>query len=265
MVKRPVGGHFHGYAGPGYRLFISQNMALDMGAQYDFYSPIGYITNGISAKFGITFLFGRTQWPNQVDNSGEDTADSYQKQSPFYKWQAGDTLRSVSARVFGDPLLFSLLVDMNKELFLHPAMLRVGTELNVKARTLNADEIEAYHNKSLNVGFYTQLDKVSSRYGYTTDPDWKGPTRYLWKKYDTFSSVAEKIYGDEDLFPILVDANEKHLILPANVKPGSVLRIPAPPTGEWVDFIHQQGWKRGHYIMWNTVGQDEKENKPTAK
>ena len=207
IVKYPVPGHFHGYAGPGYRLFLSKNMALDMGAQYDFYSPIGYVTNGISAKLGITFLFGRTEWPNQVDNSGEDTADSYQKQSPFYKWKAGDTLRGVSARVFGDPLLFSLLVDMNKELFLHPAMIRVGTEFNVKARLLDADEIESYHVKSLNVHFYIELDKASSRFGYTTDPDWKGPTRYIWKKDDTFTSVAEKIYGDEDLFPILVDAN----------------------------------------------------------
>ena len=56
LVLPPAEGHFHGYAGPGYRLFLDKTLALDMGLQYDFYSPIGDPSHGVSVKFGLTFL-----------------------------------------------------------------------------------------------------------------------------------------------------------------------------------------------------------------
>ena len=63
LLKTPTYGHYHGYAGIGYRYYIGQDVALDAGVQYDFYSPIAIPSNGLGGKVGITFLFGRTRFP----------------------------------------------------------------------------------------------------------------------------------------------------------------------------------------------------------
>ncbi len=57
LVQFPAIGHYHGYAGIGYRKFIGTDQALDMGAQYDFYSPIAATSNAVGLKVGWTFLF----------------------------------------------------------------------------------------------------------------------------------------------------------------------------------------------------------------
>ncbi len=57
LVLYPAPGHYHGYAGLGFREMVGTDQALDMGVQYDFYSPIGASTNVIGLKLGWTFLF----------------------------------------------------------------------------------------------------------------------------------------------------------------------------------------------------------------
>ena len=57
LVLYPAPGHYHGYAGFGYREMMGTSQALDMGIQYDFYSPIGASTNVIGLKLGWTFIF----------------------------------------------------------------------------------------------------------------------------------------------------------------------------------------------------------------
>lgn len=269
LRQQPERGHYHGYAGVGYRLSLSQNMALDTGAQYDFYSPLKSPTNGIGAKVGLTFLLGRTQWPNQVETdqdtgSDENIPNNYLAGS-LYLWQAGDTLRAVSEKIFGDPTLFSLLVDANKDLFINASQVRIGTKLVIPPYNLSDEELDAYREKSLHVAFYVNLERLSGKFGYEQVAHWNGPTRYLWRKDDDMLSVAQKIYGDEDLFPILVDANEKRLIHPANLKPGVVLIVPAPPAGNWVDVVHQWGWSIDSYMWWKEVSEGSDQKTPVPQ
>lgn len=56
----PWPGNFHGSAGLGYKLFLVPDGALDLGAQYDLYSPRPNPFQLIGAKVGWTFLFGDT-------------------------------------------------------------------------------------------------------------------------------------------------------------------------------------------------------------
>ncbi len=51
-------GSFHGTAGVGYRSYFNEGNALDLGVQYDLYSPLKSPMSAIGIKAGWTFLFG---------------------------------------------------------------------------------------------------------------------------------------------------------------------------------------------------------------
>lgn len=57
-------------------------------------------------------------------------------------------------------------------------------------------------------------------------------SHYVWKDHDDLESVAEKLYGDPALFPLLVDANEEGVILPDNLVRGTRLQVPRPPEND---------------------------------
>lgn len=57
-------------------------------------------------------------------------------------------------------------------------------------------------------------------------PDPGAPDTYTWTKGDNLSSIAVAYYGEEDLFPILVDANKAKVLSPGGLKPGVVLLVP---------------------------------------
>jgi hypothetical protein len=58
------------------------------------------------------------------------------------------------------------------------------------------------------------------------------PARYVWKDKDDLESVAEVLYGDPDLYPLLVDGNVARLILPDNIVPGTKFLVLRPPDDE---------------------------------
>ncbi len=256
LIPPTTYGHYHGYAGIGYRYYLAHDMALDGGVQYDFYSPINAPSNGVGAKVGITFLFGRERWPlPSTDFNSENI--NHQPEYPagsFYTWKPGDTLKTIAARVLGAEGLYPALVDANPGLFSNPARLRVGMKLRVPDANFSDDELESIHAKTLDSS-YNRLEEYSTRLPYDTLKGWKGPKHYVWKEGDDLRSVASKLYNDEDLYPVLVDANQKRLIHPANLVLGVVLDVPAPPADEWVETIHERAWQKDYYIWWKTVSQ----------
>ena len=274
-VKPPAYGHYHGYAGPGYRLFLQRNLALDMGAQYDFNSPIAHSSHSISAKFGITFLLGRTNWthpegetswqssaengaaPGRVRSIQNVTAGTFDLASGIYLWKTGDSLQKVAAKVYKDPVAYPLLIDANKALFANPAALRDGVHVRVPELPTDEDQLESIHFRADHDPRYLRILKSVYRYPFHASKDWKGPASYRWKKEDDLASVALKLYGHEDYYPILVDANEDRLIHPANLKPGVRLVVPPPPTGEWADAVKERSWNDSDAIWWKNVSQDE--------
>ena len=258
LLETPTYGHYHGYAGIGYRYYIDKDMALDAGVQYDFYSPIAIPSNGIGGKVGITFLFGRTRFPvpsadfpvESINHQGEYPKDS------FYTWKPGDTLKTIAARVFGAEELYPALVDANPELFSHSSNLRVGMKLRIPDANFTDDQITDIRSKTFSPS-YRNLEEYSARLPYSTNPDWRGPRTYVWKADDDLKSVASKLYNDEDLYPILVDANKRRLIHPVNLVEGVVLTVPAPPADEWVDAIHERALQKDYYIWWKTVSENK--------
>lgn len=58
---------------------------------------------------------------------------------------------------------------------------------------------------------------------------------------DTWDAIAYKVYGDEQLFPLLIQTNLRH-IQTVRFDAGIVLQVPAPPE-ETIDDLPP--WKRG--------------------
>jgi hypothetical protein len=52
-------GRFHGTVGTGYRRFLGGNKALDMGVQYDLFSPEDCPLNSVGFKVGFSMSFGK--------------------------------------------------------------------------------------------------------------------------------------------------------------------------------------------------------------
>jgi parallel beta-helix repeat protein len=50
-------GHYHGFAGLGYRFTVDSSDALEVGAQYDYFSPYAEPLDEVSLKVGWTFFF----------------------------------------------------------------------------------------------------------------------------------------------------------------------------------------------------------------
>jgi hypothetical protein len=261
VLEYPTPGHYHGYAGIGYRKYLSGDTALDMGIQYDFFSPILTPSNGLGAKVGITFLFGRDSWPVPNANIGAENFNSTGEYpaGSYYVWKPGDTLKSIAVRVLGAEGLYPALVDANRDLFSDTANLRVGMKLRVPDANFSDDELDDIRAKAISAS-YVRLEEYSSRLPYEGQKNWKGARTYVWKEGDDLKSVASKLYDDEDLYPVLVDANKKRLIHPINLVPGVVLVVPAPPADIWVDSIHERAQQKDYYIWWKTVSESSGED-----
>ncbi|HVZ80641.1 MAG TPA: hypothetical protein VHE12_07560 [bacterium] len=66
-------GSFHGTAVVGYRVFMSDRQALDLGAQYELLSPFRHPFQGMGLRIGWSFLFGPTPRPASRDDTPDGT------------------------------------------------------------------------------------------------------------------------------------------------------------------------------------------------
>lgn len=250
----PHPGHYHGYAGLGYRHFLDKNLALDLGIQYDFWSPILAPNSGVGVRLGMTFLFGKERWSSdEIRKASVDAGGWSSNPLPgTYVWKPGDSLKKIAARELGAEGLFPSIVDANPGIFSDLSNLKVGMEIRMPANNFTDAQIEQFTAEALS-DKYRRLDRHTSHLPYPHDPRWKGPKTYRWQVGDSMPSVASKLYDDEDLYPILVDANEERLIHPVNLIPGVILKVPPPPSEEWLDYIHQEAWDKAYYQWWKNV------------
>jgi nucleoid-associated protein YgaU len=185
--ERPA--NFHGVAGAGYRFFVNPGNALDLGVQYDLFSPLASPIQAVGVKAGWTLLFGNapgqappvakpeptpqtTAIPTPVPVS---TAPRHKKKrktaaSPIpvltpvaspssvpsgtsvpltYTWQQGDNLVSIAEAFYGTGDDFPLLVDANIAALGGPSGLKPGVQLLVPQNLSDADEAAAVQKAGL--------------------------------------------------------------------------------------------------------------------
>lgn len=256
-------GHFHGYSGLGWRLFMDKNTALDLGAQYDFFSPIGNPVNGASAKVGLTFLFGRNDWTEAPGAKirAKNMVIGVWNGPATYTLKAGENLRTMAYQLYGDEGLYPLLVDANKDQFLK-AGFRKGSTLKVPAPPETEEGFEQVEDKAFNDTDYLKWEERSE--GGSEEIHGPSARTYYWRKGDDLLTVAAALYGDEDLYPLLVDANEDKLILPDNLVPGRELAVPPLPSEDRVDEILLKSHDDPHYLWWRNVTLETGESGKTS-
>ncbi len=162
-------GNFHGTAGPGYRFFVNPGNALDLGVQYDLFSPLHDPLQAVGVKAGWTWLFGTKPGQPQATPTATPVATPAPTPMPVprvkkkprkkktvpplskpvlpaanaaltYTWAAGDNLSSISAAYYGSADDFPLLVDANKAVLGSPAGLKPGVGLLVPQGVSDADK-----------------------------------------------------------------------------------------------------------------------------
>ena len=254
-------GHYHGYAGLGWRQFIQKDFALDLGTQYDYYSPQAANLDGISAKLGFTFIFGRDDWsepqPAFVPRARTFVVGAKWTGPSTYVWQKESSLRKVAFEVYGDESLYPLILDANKDLITKEGF-RPGIKLRIPLPPATNDELDRVERLALTDDHYLQLEEKSE--GRLPEAYTPRVSAYTWKFGDDLPSVAQKLYGDEDLYPLLVDANYERLILPANLVPGKILRVPKLPSEDVLSEIRQKASTGERYLFWRNISEEHYRN-----
>jgi hypothetical protein len=167
-------GSFHGSAGIGYRVFMDKGNALDLGGQYDFYSPRKNPLTAIGVKIGWTFLFGGDPTINREASAAKPALPPVVKAPPplkkstgkpkkksvknkraaapvptpapegiVYAWVEGDQLESLAEAFLGRGNLYPLIVDANKNIIGGPAGLVPGVKLTIPDKPTDAQKEEA--------------------------------------------------------------------------------------------------------------------------
>jgi hypothetical protein len=230
-------GKYHGFAGFGWRQFLNSDVAMDMGVQYDFFSPLDNPINAIAGKVGLTFLFGKNDWSlsAQAGNNGPTTIvlGTNWKGESYYIWKDGDNVQALAYAAYGDAGLYTLILDANKDL-----MYRDGFSPGDKLRIPAMPKMKIEVNPGTNKNGSPHNPLVHS---------------YFWRSGDKLPDVAQKLYGDPDMYPLLIDGIETGLMDPSDLVSGKMIEVPSFTPGD-VDEVHKKAKDPG-YIWWrDSVG-----------
>ena len=162
-------------------------------------------------------------------------------------------MRQVAYKLYGDEDFFPVLVDANPGLSKSKVAFREGMQLNVPAPPETDRAIVAVRTKAVGVRSYVHIANLSEVVANGWGEDWEGPETYTWKRGDTLPSVAQALYGDDNLYPLLVDANEAKLVHPANLVPGVVLVVPRPDVDKIDDFHMKVWYQTDPYTWWKNA------------
>jgi hypothetical protein len=98
-LKKEWPGDFHGAVGIGYRAFVNSGNALDFGAQYDLYSPMGNPLQDLGVKVGWTLLFGKNPGEPEVKASPAIVATPVSTPQPSAKAKKRPRKKKAMAQV----------------------------------------------------------------------------------------------------------------------------------------------------------------------
>ncbi len=262
QTQTAIPGHFHGIGGVGFLLGVDTNTAVDLGVQYDFYSPDETSSNAVRVKVGLCFGLGSDVTRILVKSRylrKEPKPIPLWKIHPNSNWDPNDSLYDLSAKMYGDEDLFPLIVDANPQLWNSAFPFRKGLKVVIPPLPTDKGLLEAARNKANNEKAYLYFENLSEAAKNGWDGEWKGPATYVWRVGDTLTSVAQDLYGDEDLFPLLVDANKDRLVLPVNLQPGVKIIVPKPEISQ-INAIHEKSWlDEDPYLKWKNDTRDQAE------
>jgi nucleoid-associated protein YgaU len=156
----------------------------------------------------------------------------------LYTVVAGDTLRSIAQRFYGDENQWPRIFNANRDQISNPDVISVGWVLTIPGFRPYA--VKAGDTlRSIAQGFYgdeNQWPRIfNANRDQIDDPNLifpgqilRIPTDELYTVVagDTLRSIAQQFYGDENQWPRIFDENRDQIDDPNVISVGQVLRIP---------------------------------------
>jgi nucleoid-associated protein YgaU len=156
----------------------------------------------------------------------------------LYTVVAGDTLRSIAQRFYGDENQWPRIFNANRDQISNPDVIQVGWVLTIPGFRPYA--VKAGDTlRSIAQGFYgdeNQWPRIfNANRDQIDDPNLifpgqilRIPTDELYTVVagDTLRSIAQQFYGDENQWPRIFDENRDQIDDPNVISVGQVLLIP---------------------------------------
>jgi len=249
-------GTYHAQAGLGFFWMANAQAGMDFGLTYNLFSPEADPLRAASAHMGLTFFTDPTPLTEA------------KRSRPIPRF---DSLQAVAAREYGDPDLYPILVDANFKneakgmtwkpgtpLFipkpLTPAMIK---EALAKARDpFYIKTADSFHDPMLS----EEYRKASRATGSYWVPVTSKRRSFISFHAESLWDVAARtdVFGDPELYPLLVDANKMRLKRNYPFKPFNLV-VPKP-TKEQVDQARLKAWSV-EYGIWRGKDITQKEYK----
>jgi len=238
-------GTYHAQAGLGFFWLATPQNAMDFGLTYNLFSPETDLLRAASAHIGITFF---------TDPTPKAEA---KKPVPIPRF---DSLQAIAGREYGNTDLYPILIDANFKDLTKPLTWKAGTPL-VIPRPLTELMVKDALRKSKD-GLYLraaetfhdpmqsdEYRKASRATGSYWVPITSKRRSFISFHAESLWDVASRpdVFGDPELYPLLVDANKMRLKRNYPFKPFNLV-IPKP-TKQQVNEARIKAWSV-EYGLW---------------
>lgn len=249
-------GNYHAQAGLGFYWFADAQSAMDLGFTYNVFSPETNLLKAASAHVGLAFF---------VDPTPLAQAN---RRRPVPRF---DSLQAVAAREYGDPDLYPILVDANFKSEARGFTWKPGTPLTIpkpltpamikealaKARDpLYVQAASTFHDPMLSEE-YRKASRASGSYWLPVTSKRRSVISFHAESLWDVAARAD-VYGDPELYPLLVDANRVRL---QRSFPSKAFNLIIPkPTKDLSDKARLKAWSV-EYGIWRGKDVTQKEYK----
>ncbi len=265
-----------GFGGAGLRVFVTPQWAVDFGATYNYFDPSSNPLSAINARAGLSFFF----------------SPAIKDLTQFASITTGESIKDVAAREYGDPNLYPILIDANykdkTKPFFMPSEANMIIPKNPSKETIANARAEARLPEYINIAATAMSPVANAQYRSetqstedlaniqeesrsgkqviegtnrvpTTPVSKEKRTAYVYHSDNLWSIAARPdVYGDPELYSLLVDANFSKFSTPLILTPNTELIIPRELTKEMIRKARMKSWSP-EYMRWRGVDMTRKE------
>jgi hypothetical protein len=256
----PAQTHFS--LGAGFRYFVLPQWALDFGGSFENYNDSNANANlgAINLHAGLAF-FVASPFKNSdkmVWAGGGVTV--MQPVTITETDQESQSIQDIAQNEYADSSLYPLIIDANFKDKSKPLILPPGIQLiipqNPTAEMIADAHLKAKMPEYKNAADTFQMPQIEN-VQYRLEPAESdnavdnGPKDQLTFQADSLWDIAARpdVYGDPELYPLLVDANFEKLSDPLLLKPGTQLVIPHKVSKAKIQQARIKAWT-AEYLRW---------------
>lgn len=138
-----------------------------------------------------------------------------------YTVRPGDTLSKIAKQFYGDPSLYMVIFEANRDQLRDPNVVRVGQVLEIPEG--GEEEVEEEGDGPEDEEFEAEDDG-----GDDEEEEGDGPLIHVIEPGDTLSALAKHYYGNAKLYLHIFEANRDKMPNPnAGLRPGDEIIIPS--------------------------------------